>query len=65
MGVQLSPLVPIKKIGPTEESHDCMPVGCGSCRRRAHAQQVKAVIKEDAREMCEPVQLGQGTSAGT
>jgi hypothetical protein len=23
------------------------------------------VIKEDAQEMCEPVQLGQGTSAGT
>jgi hypothetical protein len=28
-------------------------------------QLVKIVIKEGAREMCEPVQLGQGTSAGT
>jgi hypothetical protein len=40
-------------------------VGCGAVVRRAQAQLVKAAIKNAAREMCEPVQLGQGTSAGT
>jgi len=56
---------PIKKRGQCEDTHDCRPVGCGSVRRRAHAQNVKEVIKDDARETCEPVQLGQGTPAGT
>jgi hypothetical protein len=35
-----------------------------SAPRRAIAHAVKVVIKADARETCEPVQLGQGTPAG-
>jgi hypothetical protein len=56
---------PIKEEGDSPRTHDVRPVGCGTCERRAVAAMVKTVAKEPLREYCEPVQLGQGTRAGT
>ncbi len=55
----------IKQRGDSEDTHDCRPVGCGSVLRRAIARSVKALVRTEARRACEPVQLGQGTKAGT
>jgi len=61
--VQFAP-APVKSFGAIPAHQDVRPVGCGGAGRRAIGRMVLAVKREALRVQCEPVQLGQGTSAG-
>ena len=56
---------PVKSLGATPAQHDVRPVGCCGAGRRTIGRMVLAIKRPALRVQCEPVQLGQGTSAGT